>query len=356
MRTTRSTSPARLRALLLAAAVAVLAACAPEGASSPDVAATVNGEEIPLSDVQVRFEAVRENPQFAEQIAADDDGEFEDQVQAEILTGLIRARLLAQGADELGLELSEEDVEAKREEVIEQVGGDDAFAEVVEANNLTEETVDSQLRDLALQDLVAEELSADLEVDEEDVQEQYDQTYGTASARHILVETEEEAQAVLERLGAGEDFGTLAQELSTDPSAEQNAGDLGEFTRGQMVPEFTEAVFAAEAGETIGPVQTDFGYHIIEVVEVDQGPPLTEVEDEIRDQLLEGDRGEALQEWLDELTQEAEISVNPRFGEWDPEAGQVVPADALGEDGEEDGEGAEGDGEGAEEDGEGADS
>ena len=327
------------------AIVALLAACGPEDAASPDAAATVNGEEVPISELRVRYDAVSENPQFQEQLEGDDSGEFQEQVQAEILTGLIRARLLAQGAEELGVELTEEDIEAKREEVVEDVGGEEAFQEVIETNNLTEETVNSQLRDLALQDLVAEELGDDLEVDDSAVQARYEETYGTASARHILVETEEEAQAVIARLEAGEDFAAVAQEVSTDPSAAQNSGDLGEFTRGQMVPEFTEAVFGAEEGEIVGPVQTDFGYHVIEVLELDEGPPLDEVEDEIRDELLQGDRDEVVQEWLNELTQEAEITVNPRFGEWDAEEGRVVPSDPLGD------EEADGEGEGTEQPG-----
>lgn len=340
VRATRCLRSARLHVVAILAIVALLAACGPEGAASPDAAATVNGEEVPISEVRVRYDAVAENPQFQEQLEGDDSGEFEAQVQAEILTGLIRARLLAQGADELGVELTEEDVEAKREQVIADVGGEEAFEQVIETNNLTEETVNSQLRDLALQDLVAEELGDDLDVEDSAVQARYEETYGTASARHILVETEEEAQAVIARLEAGEDFAEVAQEVSTDPSAAQNSGDLGEFTRGQMVPEFTEAVFGAEEGEIVGPVQTDFGFHVIEVLELDEGPPLDEVEDEIRDELLQGDRDEVVQEWLNELTQEAEITVNPRFGEWDAEGGRVVPSEPLGD--EEDGGEGEG--------------
>lgn len=328
---------------MFVAAAALLAACAPEDASSPDVAATINGEEIPISLLEERFEAIEGNPQFAEQVAQDESGEFEDQVQAELLTVLIRSEVLEQGAAEMGIEPTDEDIEAKRAEVVEEVGGDEAFEEVIETNNLTEETVQDQIRELALQDLVAEELTADLDVDEDEVQTAYDQTYGTASARHILLETEEAAQQARQRLEEGEDFGELAQELSTDPSAADNAGDLGEFTRGQMVPEFSEAVFDAEEGDILGPVETDFGFHIIEVQAVDEGPPLSEVEDELRDQLLEGERSTIVGEWLTEQLEEAEITVNPRFGEWDAEQGVVTPpGGALDEDEGADG-GADGD-------------
>ena len=85
-----------------------------------------------------------------------------------------------------------------------------------------------------------------------------------ASARHILVDTEEKCNELKTRIEGGEDFGKIAAEFSKCPSGKQG-GDLGEFFRGQMVPEFDEVVFAAEIGKVHGPVKTDFGYHLIEI-------------------------------------------------------------------------------------------
>lgn len=84
-------------------------------------------------------------------------------------------------------------------------------------------------------------------------------------ARHILVATEEEARAVIERLEAGEDFATLAKELSLDTSSGAQGGELGWFTRGMMVAEFSDAAFSLEPGQISEPVKTEYGYHVIQV-------------------------------------------------------------------------------------------
>ena len=115
-------------------------------------------------------------------------------------------------------------------------------------------------------------------------------------ARHILVETEEEAQTVLARLEAGEDFVSLAKELSTDESTREDGGDLGWLPRGVMVPEFEEAAFALQPGETGDIVQTSFGYHIILVEERDP-------DRELGPSFLEQRRALALSEWLEEQRQ-----------------------------------------------------
>jgi peptidyl-prolyl cis-trans isomerase C len=86
----------------------------------------------------------------------------------------------------------------------------------------------------------------------------------TASARHILVDTEEQCLQLKERIEAGEDFADIAREYSSCPSKAQG-GDLGQFGPGMMVKEFDEVVFSADVNTLQGPVKTQFGYHLLEV-------------------------------------------------------------------------------------------
>ncbi|MDH5327309.1 MAG: peptidylprolyl isomerase [Gammaproteobacteria bacterium] len=85
-----------------------------------------------------------------------------------------------------------------------------------------------------------------------------------ASARHILVETEDQCREIKDKISGGADFAQMAKEFSSCPS-ETQGGDLGEFSPGQMVREFDEVVFSADVNTVQGPVKTQFGYHLIEI-------------------------------------------------------------------------------------------
>ena len=147
-----------------------------------------------------------------------------------------------------------------------------------------------------------------------------------ASAAHILIETEEEALAIQEQLLGGADFAVLARSESIDPSAVMNGGELGWFSDVQMVPSFSEAVFSAEVGTTVGPIETQFGWHIIRVDDMRDAIPLEDVEDEVRNIIQE----EVVNAYLEEL-QAAAVAPETETEtetETDPETEVEVEAEA----------------------------
>ena len=131
------------------------------------------------------------------------------------------------------------------------------------------------------------------------------------NASHILVETEDEAKAILTELEAGADFSTAAQEHSTGPSG-PSGGQLGWFERGAMVQPFDEAVAAMEVGTLAGPVQTQFGWHLIRLNETRQieAPALAEVRGQIADELGQ----QAIEARVAELLETANIERMPTEG------------------------------------------
>lgn len=143
-----------------------------------------------------------------------------------------------------------------------------------------------------LRQIFLEQLS-EAALNDEAIQKYYDENIGSAKgnvevrARHILLETEEDALAVVEEIESGGNFEQLARDRSTGPSAPAG-GDLGYFTRDAMVAPFAEAAFAMAVGEVSEPVQTRFGWHIIKVEDRRETapPPLEQVRDEITRQLF----------------------------------------------------------------------
>lgn len=177
------------------------------------------------------------------------------------------------------------------------------------------------------------ERAADFEPSDEEIQAAYAAAFPADTpiveydADHILLETEEAANAVIEELANGGDFAKLAEERSTDTGSAQNGGDLGWFTADRMVPEFSEAVAAMEPGTTsTAPVQSQFGFHVIKLNETrDMTPPeLTEV----REALVQQVRREKVASEIQRIAGAAEVE---RVEGIDP---GVLDQDILGVEGE----------------------
>ncbi|WP_404427221.1 peptidylprolyl isomerase [Ureibacillus chungkukjangi] len=207
-----------------------------------------------------------------------------DQFYEEIKT-LAGKALLEQVVVEQVLEnnykVSDEEITEQFNSVKEQYG--ESFEAILAQNGLTEETFKENVRFQLLQ----EKATKDVEVTDEEIENYYNQAKYELNARHILVADEETAYTVVEKLKAGGDFAALAKEYSSDSSA-SNGGDLGWFTVGTMVPEFNDAAYALELNQVSEPVQSEFGYHIIEVTdkrEVENYGTLEEKKEEIKESI-----------------------------------------------------------------------
>lgn len=159
-------------------------------------------------------------------------------------------------------DVTDEQVQAALEADKEEYG--ESFDSFIAQQGYNEESYTKYLKLNLLQE---EALIENVEATEEEIQAKYDAQKTEVNARHILVEDEATANEVKQKLEAGGDFAELAKEYSTEPQAKTSGGDLGWFGKGQMVPEFEEAAFALEPGVISDPVQTSFGFHIIEVIE-----------------------------------------------------------------------------------------
>jgi peptidyl-prolyl cis-trans isomerase C len=140
-------------------------------------------------------------------------------------------------------------------------------------------------------------------------------------ARHILVPTEQEAKDIEAQLKGGADFAKLAKEKSKDPSGASNGGDLGWFTKDQMVPEFADAAFKLPKGQISDPVKTQFGWHIIEVVDTRIKP--TPTFEQVKPQLENYVAHRAQAELVDSLRKSAKIE------RLDQPPAPAAPSDAL---------------------------
>jgi peptidyl-prolyl cis-trans isomerase C len=171
--------------------------------------------------------------------------------------------------------------------------------------------VKRQLDDLRRQILVQATLKkvADTDVTDEKVKAYYEghrDEFRQVRASHILVETEEQATEAKKRLTDGGDFAAIAKELSTDPSAKENGGDIGFFQKDQMVKPFAERAFAMKVDEISDPVKTEFGYHIIKIAESKDAGPI----DSLDPQAVMGIKQSVLAKHIEELKGRAKIVVH----------------------------------------------
>lgn len=289
----------------------------------------VNGRQVPEQAVQ--FELERLMRFYAEHGVPEDKIRQELPMLKERATQqAIGARLLFDEAARLELPVSEEEVEARIEEMKAEVGGEARFLEILKKQGTNLVEFRNQIRiGKRVDKLVAKVTSdtpepTDAEVEAHFREHQDEYSKGEqVRAQHILVSpksgsAEDKLEAIAkireikERIETGADFASEAAAHSDCPSGKQAGGSLGWFSRGMMVKEFDDAAFALPVGGMSDIIETQFGYHLVlkNDMEAAASPELSEVEDKVRDFLRHTRRGEALSAFVDELREKATIEIS----------------------------------------------
>jgi peptidyl-prolyl cis-trans isomerase C len=203
----------------------------------------------------------------------------------------IRQSDLALAEEDLGADMQAVPPEAKREHLISYVADIIMVAQAADKKNLADNPdFKRRLAFLRNKLLMGYELQQEAKtaLTDQALHQTYDEAVKSMAgqeevrARHILVQGEDEAKAILEQLKKGADFATLAKEKSKDPGA-ADGGDLGYFTKDQMVPEFADVAFKMYPGQLSNPVKTQFGWHVIKLEDkrTKQPPEFEKVKDQI---------------------------------------------------------------------------
>jgi len=274
----------------------LLASCT-SGAASPtaetgiatitpqvEVVATVNGQPI----TKDAFE--RELARWNAGRAALGQGELDAAGQQKILDLLIRHELIKQTATAQGIVVSDDEVTATINQMIQDTG-QQKFDSWVSANFYSPE----EFREVIRLQLITNKFTGP-------IADSVPQTAVHIHARHILMNTESDANEVLARLQAGDDFAALAAQYSVDATSKNNGGDLGWFPQGGLlVPEIEQAAFSLQPGQTSGVIATAWGYDIVETLEIDPTP--RQIDPDTRGRLVQ----RAIDDWAIGLRNGADI-------------------------------------------------
>jgi peptidyl-prolyl cis-trans isomerase C len=273
-------------------------------------------DEIVDSNI-VRYEAQSNEPFPQEQ---------RTQLESQVLEGLITRTVLEQEIANRGISVSESEIQETLAQFKGQFPTEDAYRTALQQQGFSEGRFEEELRrQMRIERLITTQVMDNLTVDEAELRAFYDdnpeyfEQPEQVSARHIILTTQgvdeteradkrRRLEDIRRRIVGGADFGEMAREFSEGPSA-GDGGRLGTFGRGQMVPEFEDAAFSLGVGEISGIVETQFGYHILEVTDriPAQSVPYNEVRSNIEEFLMEDTRNQAAQQYVQDLRDAADV-------------------------------------------------
>ncbi len=294
----------------------VLSAC---GGSSGATAATVNGTDITVGDVEALID-----PGTDSTIAKDTFAQFLGfEIQWEVV--------IAAAQEEFEISISDEEIQAEADRIFSENASEGQSREdFLSGNMVTEEFLQSVAHQQLLDAQVREKLAPDVaDPTQEEIDARRDlaaQGLAEVCVSHILVATEEEANAVLDRLDSGEVFGDLAAELSLDTGSGADGGVLECSPPSRFVPEFADAAMTAEIGKVTGPVESQYGFHIMIVTDrTDADPTQLPSDEDIVAALTEEAITSATNDWFVAKVEAADVTVDEQYGTWQANPPQVNP-------------------------------
>lgn len=296
----------------------------PENPEKPEKAAVVNGTAIPMSAFEKELGATMQRMATSGQPM---DDKQKAQIKKKVLNDLINRHLLWQASKAKGIEADQAEIDKQMAQLKQRFPEAGKFQEVLDQMGLSEADLRQQMAEqMVIQEFVTQEIVDKIEIPEAEIKTYYEKNPEhfeqpeQMRASHILIKTDPKAEKaenqaaqdkladIRKKLEKGEDFAELAKEYSEGPSSEKG-GDLGFFSRGQMVKPFEEAAFALEPGEISEIVKTRFGYHLIK--ETGHKPAGTVSYDEAKERIkgyLKKQRiQKALDDYVKDLRDKAEI-------------------------------------------------
>jgi parvulin-like peptidyl-prolyl isomerase len=294
-------------------------------------AAVVNGEEISAEELELQVDAQLEgNPSATDPATRIDTAR-------NVLSAAIRQRLLAQEARKRGIDATTEEIDAQLAQIKSQYPDDAAFQDAVQQAGLTLDELRRRVEMQVLSNKLANDLAPD--PDQRLIQETYEaqqERFREIQVKHILYQNKQRADQAIASLRSGNrSFKDLATE-SQDPSSADFGGVLadaegnrpGWFRNGTLDPAFFDAAWQASPNQIVGPVQSQFGFHIIVLIKK-RTAPLTAVRDEIVAELQTQTGDTALQQTIAESASRSRILINPKYGDWDYETLTIVPHESY---------------------------
>lgn len=243
------------------------------GAVVPENAvAVVNGEVLDLETFNKAFAMVERsyNELYGDTIWTQEiQGQtVRDMIRERILEAMVVEKLIIGEVSSTDYKLSEEEVEEAYTAFMETAAADADLTAFYEANGIDEAYIKSQIESKLYTEEFERQVYTEVESDTANLESLYDTYPLQVDASHILVAEAALADEIKGKIAAGEDFAELAKQYSVDTGSAQTGGALGLFGRGTMVEEFEKAAFALKAGEVSEVIQSQFGYHIIKVHDV----------------------------------------------------------------------------------------